>query len=709
MDQQRLSARSKRVLRMTKEGVVEDNLTEGTSTRLSTRQEEAILIDTPSQEVSISPSERQVQTGNKTRYYLHARESLQKTSVAQGDQNTSISAASIPQAMTHVDDFSGQESGQETAQTPSPQAISMCPNPVSFPAERPVDFDTILGKANASFEKRNLNEEISESPAIKTADRYSDAAHMIAENTQRKAPTQKTLKAESKFDEATAKGKPRLRFDDEIKSPRNGSKLAFGVRSTASGVSSVVSTGVHGKLREVENDNSAVEAAHDAEIASEAVIRHYSHNQKKNRNKPYERRSKLEHRVEAADKRLHYEKTVDGAKRQNMSKHYQKQRYKRGFTSYRYPTGETVGERVAQTARKLTEKAKQYVVAKKTTMLLLAACFMAFILLASGISSCSAIVTTAGSSVIASSYLSDDETIMGAEQQYASMEADLSEYLNNYESTHSYDEYHYDLDEIKHDPYVLISILSALHEGEFSQSDIQDTLAMLFGKQYILTETVTTETRYRDEIQTDSNGNDVLVQVPYTYYICNVKLENFDLSHVPVYIMSSEQLSMYATYMSGVGNREDLFPNSEYVDKYITNPPADYTVSPEYMGNESFSRLITEAEKYLGYPYVWGGSSPETSFDCSGFVSYVLTHSGVANTGRLSAQGLYNRCSRVSSADVQPGDLVFFMGTYDTPGVSHVGIYVGDGVMLHCGDPIQYTSIRTSYWQNHFYAYGRPR
>jgi len=187
-----------------------------------------------------------------------------------------------------------------------------------------------------------------------------------------------------------------------------------------------------------------------------------------------------------------------------------------------------------------------------------------------------------------------------------------------------------------------------------------------------------------------------------------VELENFNLSHVPVYIMSQDQLSVYATYMSVVGNREDLFPDSEYVDKYIDNPPDEYTVNSAYMSDPTFATLITEAEKYLNYPYVWGGSNPDTSFDCSGFVSYVLTNSGLVNTGRLGAQGLYNVCTPVSRANAKPGDLIFFTGTYDTPGVSHVGIYVGDNVMLHCGDPIQYTAINTSYWQSHFYAFGRP-
>ena len=325
--------------------------------------------------------------------------------------------------------------------------------------------------------------------------------------------------------------------------------------------------------------------------------------------------------------------------------------------------------------------------------------------------SCSSIFGGGVSNIVASSYLSEDSDLLAAEAAYCATEDELREYLDTYEQTHDYDEYHFDLDEIKHDPYVLLSILSALYEGQFTIDQVQDDLQMLFDKQYILTETVTTETRYRTETRTDSEGNEYEVDVPYTYYICTVELENFDLSHVPVYIMDQETLSMYAVYMSTLGNRSDLFPSSGYVGKYITNPPEDYEIPAEYLSDERFAALITEAEKYLGYPYVWGGSSPSTSFDCSGFVSYVLTSSGLCNIGRLGAQGLYNISARVS--DPQPGDLVFFVGTYDTAGISHVGFYVGkdeagNPMFLHCGDPIQYARLNTSYWQQHFYAYGRP-
>lgn len=328
------------------------------------------------------------------------------------------------------------------------------------------------------------------------------------------------------------------------------------------------------------------------------------------------------------------------------------------------------------------------------------------VMLLGSLQSCSSMFGGGVSNIMASSYLSEDADMLAAEEAYCAKEDELREYLDTYEATHDYDEYHFDLDEIEHDPYVLISILSALHEGVFTIDQVQGDLQTLFDKQYILTETVTTETRYRTETRTDSEGNTYTVRVPYTWTICTVTLENFDLSHVPVYMMGEEQLSLYATYMSTLGNRPDLFPSSGYVNKYIDNPPTAWEIPAEYLTDERFNTLITEAEKYLGYPYVWGGSSPSTSFDCSGFVSYVLTNSGLCNTGRLGAQGLYNISTPVS--DPQPGDLVFFVGTYDTTGVSHVGIYVGDGMMLHCGDPIQYSNLNTSYWQSHFYAYGRP-
>ena len=303
----------------------------------------------------------------------------------------------------------------------------------------------------------------------------------------------------------------------------------------------------------------------------------------------------------------------------------------------------------------------------------------------------------------ASTYAAEDADLLGAEAAYCALEDELQRYLDTYTRTHDYDEYHFDLDTIEHDPYVLLSIVCALHEGEWTLDEVRGTLQMLFDRQYILTEDVVVEVRYRTVTRTDSEGNNYDVEVPYNYYICYVALENFNLSHLPVYLMGEETLSRYALYMATLGNRPDLFPSSPYVGKYTNKPPA-HEIPEDYLADETFAAILKEAEKYVGYPYVWGGSSPSTSFDCSGFVSYVYNQCGW-DFGRLGAQGLYNISARTSSP--KPGDLVFFTGTYDTPGISHVGIYVGDGWMLHCGDPISYANLNTSYWQSHFYAYGK--
>ena len=306
--------------------------------------------------------------------------------------------------------------------------------------------------------------------------------------------------------------------------------------------------------------------------------------------------------------------------------------------------------------------------------------------------------------------VTDDETlgrIYVEDMELLDVPDNVLPYLDTYTRTHDYDEYHFDLDTIEHDPYVLLSIVCALHEGEWTLDEVRGTLQMLFDRQYILTEDVVVERRYYLETDTwtdeDGNTHSDTYRVYYDYYICTVTLENFNLSHLPVYLMGEETLSRYALYMATLGNRPDLFPSSPYVGKYTNKPPA-HEIPGDYLADETFAAILKEAEKYVGYPYVWGGSSPSTSFDCSGFVSYVYNQCGW-DFGRLGAQGLYNISTRTSSP--KPGDLVFFTGTYDTPGISHVGIYVGDGWMLHCGDPISYANLNTSYWQSHFYAYGK--
>ena len=321
-------------------------------------------------------------------------------------------------------------------------------------------------------------------------------------------------------------------------------------------------------------------------------------------------------------------------------------------------------------------------------------------------SSCSMLIEGGISGIGITTYPSADADMLSAETQYCAMESSLQRYLNSYESTHSYNEYHYDLDVIGHDPYNLISMITALMGGEWSANEIGDILNLLFENQYILTETVEAERRYRTEIREDENGDTYRVRVPYTYYICTVTLKNTDLSHLSAVLMNEEQRSMYAMYMATLGNRPDLFPDSAYIGKYVDGEYIKYEYPPEVLEDEVFAAMITEAEKYLGYPYIWGGSSPSTSFDCSGFVSWVLNHSGWS-VGRQTANSLLGLCTPITRSNARPGDLIFFEGTYDTNGASHVGIYVGDNTMIHCGDPIQYTRINTSYWQRHFLTFAR--
>ena len=718
MAREELKARDKIVTRMTREGAVEENLTEGTSERISKRLEDAQLVTPHDTETGDIAEEV------RKRRQLRPEELEDAEGQTQAETQTTETTSEYKPGELLVSDNAVPHTPRSEA-APVPQvdygkvfADTAVTGKVSRPrAERKIDGEAILEKAADTSAEMPEFDDAPSSRRIERLECKSRKAHERLDAAREKLPTKKVLKKERVIDEETGKGKTRLHFEDELKVPKGQSKLQFEAEKTVRKVGDTLASGIHGKIHEVEQENSGVEAAHRTEIVAETAVRHYQHHKERSANKPFEKVSRLEQKAEAADRKLHFEKTVAEnpemkSSRANMNRHYQKQHIRKEYAAARKAgsqTASTATKATGKTVReKASDKAKSFVAKNKKTFLWIGAGLACFVLLSAGISSCTAMFSSTGSAVIATSYLSEDEAMTGAEAQYCDMEAELQSYLDNYESTHDYDEYHFNLDEIEHDPYVLISILSALYEGEFTLDEVQGTLEMLFEKQYILTEEVEVEVRYRTETRIDSEGNSYTVDVPYNYYICTVTLENFNLSHVPVYMMNEEQLSMYSAYMSTLGNREDLFPGSEYVDKYIENPPDDYTVNVAYLSDEKFATLLAEAEKYLGYPYVWGGSNPSTSFDCSGFVSYVLTNSGLVNTGRLGAQGLYNVCTPVSSSDAQPGDLVFFVGTYDTPGVSHVGIYVGDGVMLHCGDPIQYSSINTSYWQSHFYAFGRP-
>ena len=475
---------------------------------------------------------------------------------------------------------------------------------------------------------------------------------------------------------------------------------------------------VHGKVYEVEHENVGTEGAHRSELLGEAALRHGTRYAKK---RIREHPARAVHKAEAQYIKARADYQFRMAAQENLelarnvvTRYWHKQKLKKQYAKQARQAAKQTAKQGAKAAgktaaatEKLAERAVAFVKRHPVGALIALACVVLVLSLQSCASSLITLGNAAAGAVGATTYPAQDGDMLGAEAAYCSLEAELQHYLDTYESTHDYDEYHFDLDAIEHDPYVLISLLSAWHEGEWTLADVRPTLQMLFDRQYTLTENVVKERRYYIETDTwtdeDGNTHTDSYRVYYDYYICTVTLDNFNLSHLPIYIMGEDKVSRYSLYMATLGNRPDLFPGSSYVGKY-TSPPEGYEVPGEYLDDETFAAMLSEAEKFLGYPYVWGGSSPATSFDCSGFVSWVVNHSGW-NVGRLGAQGLYNICTRTSSP--RPGDLVFFKGTYDTPGVSHCGIYVGDGMMIHCGDPISYANLNSSYWQAHFYAYGR--
>ena len=560
-------------------------------------------------------------------------------------------------------------------------------------------------------------------PELEKVIRKADKRMYKLEKAEARIP-QKKVKTRV-VDPESGKVTTRISFEDKRRPP---SKLTHAIEAAPG---ETVLAAVHREIRQSEEDNVGVESAHKLEETAEGGVRIADSAHRSHQLKPYRNADRAESKADRANIRA-LNKEADRQNPQLSSNPYsrwrQKQAIKKEYAAAKAgkSTQNTVkaSEATAKAASKAAEKTKkagEFIVRHKKGFLIAGAITAMVVLLLNVASSCSVLIEGGVSAIGMSTYPSEDADMRAAEVQYCGMEAELQEMLDNYELTHDYDEYHYDLDDIEHDPYVLISALTALQGGAWTIDDVQGNLAMLFEKQYILTETVTTETRYRTETRygsysyTDPETGETVwedyeydVQVPYTYYICTVELENFNLSHVPVYIMSRDQLSMYAMYMGTLGNRPDLFAGSSYVTKYYHTEYEVYEIPPEALEDEQFAAMIEEAEKYLGYPYVWGGSYPSTSFDCSGFVSWVVNNCGVGwNVGRLGASGLLGICTRVSAANARPGDLIFFQGTYDTTGASHVGIYVGNGMMLHCGDPIQYTSMETSYWQQHFLAFGR--
>ena len=468
---------------------------------------------------------------------------------------------------------------------------------------------------------------------------------------------------------------------------------------------------VHRQIRRVEDDNTGVQAAHETEQGAESGVGLVV-------------RSARRARLNAS---RHTEQAAQAIRPQTppSSNPLSRWRQKRAIRRM-YMTGQAAGEtaRSAAQAGGAVARAKRGVkalVARSRKTYLLAGALVALLaFVMNGLSSCAPLVQSAMQSLVIAAYPAGDEDLLAAERYYANLEKELQNELNHYASYHpGFDEYRIEADGIWHDPHALMALISAHANGEWTVDDAYGYMDRLFEKQYTLTEKVKSETRYRQEwvthhekIVDPETGEitwrpyEVLEDVPYTYRICTVTLDNFNLSHLPFYVLSREGVGRYAMYISVLGMREDLFRGNPYAS--TLREPGEYDIPADVMEDETFRRLIEEAEKYIGYPYVWGGDSPETSFDCSGFISYVFAASGVRDVGRLGATSLYGRCMPIAPQEARPGDLIFFEGTISgEEGITHVGLYVGGNHMLHCGSPIGYADLTDSYWQNHFYGYGR--
>lgn len=474
---------------------------------------------------------------------------------------------------------------------------------------------------------------------------------------------------------------------------------------------------VHGKIHEVERENVGTEAAHRTELAGETAVRGTTRFIKHRvRTHPARQVQKCERRDNRAKADFQYRTMAQEhpeLKSNPVSRFWQKRRLKKQYAKQAREAAKH-GKQAVRFTEKIARTVTAFVKRNPKLLLIGLVLFLLIIIL----QSCMASLATIGNGLIGAvggtSYVSSDSDIEAVEASYTGLETDLREKLSRIESDYpGYDEYRYSVDEIGHDPFELASYLTAKF-GEYTPDKVQAELQSLFRQQYTLTVTRTVEIRYRTETRsdtwTDENGNThhdtYTVEVPYNYYILNVSLKNKSLGTVAAANLDTEQQARYAVYQKTQGNRPKLFADNIYAH------PGEYTnydIPPEALTDPDFAALIGEAEKYLSYPYVWGGASPSTSFDCSGFVCYVLDKSGVYPMSRTTAQGIFNQCSKIRPAEAKPGDIIFFTGTYDSSGaVSHVGIYVGDNMMLHCASGgVQYARMDTKYWTEHFYTFGR--
>lgn len=538
----------------------------------------------------------------------------------------------------------------------------------------------------------------------------AEALNEKLEQARSALPKQRRLRLQRQFDAANGRVRHTLHFEEEVR-PRGKQSP---VTKTVQRAERSAGLTVHSKLRETERENVGVEAAHKTEFAAEqAAAGAARRGWQAVKDQPYRAVDKLEIKSARAGADAQFHAAVRDnpeLQQRTLSAMYQRRKLKRDYAKA-YREAQRTGSRSARVmnkAKDVLEKAGQAILAaaKNHKGVWVAAGILALLVttLSASLSSCSVSMEGAMSAILGTSYTSEDPDILQVESNYTALEKQLERRMANIESEYpGYDEYRYDVDTIGHDPNVLISYLTTKFNA-FTPAQVQAELQALFDGQYTLTTSAVTEIRYRTVTWTDEDGVHSEPEA-YEYHILYVTLRNNQLETVVSQRLTDDERPRYAATLQFKGNKPYLFGGDIYANP---SEGAQYQVPGEALSDPFFAALIEEAEKYLGFPYVWGGSTPETSFDCSGFVCWVYTHSGVYDLPRTTATGIYNQCAAVSPDQAKPGDLIFFTKTYDCVGpVSHVGIYVGDGMMIHCGSPIKYASINTSYWQEHFYAFGR--
>lgn len=527
----------------------------------------------------------------------------------------------------------------------------------------------------------------------------------------------------------------KLKSEQEVKAKKNAAasgKKGGKPKKPGNLAADALSAKAHQSVRNVDQDNnSGVEAAHFTEGSAEGAARAGSRFQYGRKLRQYKKLERLEKKADkdAVDSIFAERMKSDPQAGSNLfSRWRQKQAIKKEYAAAK--AGAAAAEntaagtaKAAQGTANMTEKAFQFVQSHSHIIIGIAAVGLLVLVIAGSVSSCSVLINGGGNVVLGTSYTAEDEDLKGAETDYTKLEDKLRKQIDRIETDHpGYDEYRYNLAEIGHNPYELASLLTVEFEN-YTRSQVQARLQSIFEAQYELKLEEKVEIRTRKETRVGYRYNPITgtghtytyqVTVQYEYKILNVTLLNRGVDYVARNSgLSDDQLERYEVTLECRGNRDDLFAGIAFATPDGAGSSGeyqDYDIPGEALTDEKFRKMITEAEKYLGYPYVWGGSSPSTSFDCSGFVSWVINHCGNGwNVGRQTANGLMGKCDIIPKSEAKPGDLIFFQKTYNTSGASHVGIYVGNGMMIHCGNPISYASTETNYWRQHYYCMGRIR